>query len=107
MNQHKPQLWLLTGFSFVVICWEAGRTWGWQLQISTDSLRIRRYFVWAEIPWREIIAVEANTNGRNQARVTLKLKSHTSWSVGKFGYPFAHALRDHLRQAIADQEDVV
>lgn len=104
-RQAPPKSWIfaaLASLLFVLFIRDGLRIWGWSLQTAADELRIRRHFAWTEIPWTEIRSVEAvAAGGRNQETVTLTLTSTKSLNVGTFGYPFARALRDHLREQIA------
>lgn len=80
--------------------WDGARLWGWQLQLSDATLRIRRYFRWTEIPWSELRAVRTSTVGRYAEAVILERVSRPPLKLGRFSVPFARALRDRLRQQI-------
>jgi hypothetical protein len=86
---------------------EAGRIWGWRLEILPDRLRVRRYYRWTAIPWGQIRAVETKTRymrGAAHTTVTLSLASGSPFRVGTFGDPFARILRDRLRKEIAQRQ---
>jgi hypothetical protein len=85
----------------LLFVWDGLRIWGWNLQIGAQELRVRRYFAWKAIPWTDIRSVEARAGGRYQETVTLTLVSNKSLNLGRFGFLFARALRDHLRQQIS------
>jgi hypothetical protein len=101
--QPTPWLFVILGPVLLIASLShALRFWGWRLQMSPRELRVRRNFRWTAIPWREIRA--ANTIpawGRNQEAVILTLAAHATISLGTFSYPFARALRNRLREAIA------
>lgn len=95
-------LGLLVMTSFVR---EAGRIWGWRLEILPEELRVRRYYRWSAIPWTQIRAVETRTRyvrGAGQTTVTLSLASSPPFRVGRFDDAFARILRDRLREEIAE-----
>jgi hypothetical protein len=85
----------------LLFLWDGCRIWGWNLQISAQELRVRRYFAWKAIPWTDIRSVQARAGGRYQETVTLTLVSDESLNLGRFGFLFARALRDRLRQQIS------
>ena len=87
---------------FLVFVWQGLSVWGWKLQLSQEELRVRRCFVWSAITWSEIRAVVVKKGwGRGNEVVTLTLKPRGSLRLGTFGFPFAHALRDHLKKEFA------
>lgn len=89
--------------AMVLFLREAGRIWGWRLQMLPDQLRVRRYYRWSTIPWMQIRAVETRTRyarGAGQTTVTLSLASGPPFRVGRFGDAFARILRDRLRKEI-------
>ncbi len=85
----------------LLFVWDGLRIWGWNLQISAQELRVRRFFAWKAIPWTDIRSVQARAGGRYQETVTLTLVSDKSLNLGRFGFLFARALRDRLRQQIS------
>ena len=87
----------------LLFVWDGLRIWGWNLEIGAQELRVRRYFAWKAIPWTDIRSVEARAGGRYQETVTLTLVSDKSLNLGRFGFLFARALRDRLRQQIMTQ----
>ncbi len=85
---------------------EAGRIWGWRLEILPDQLRVRRYYRWSTIPWSQIRTIETRTRyirGAGQTKVTLSLASSPPFRVGTFDDVFARILRDRLRKEIAER----
>jgi hypothetical protein len=105
-----PKSWLMAAVGSIflaIFLWEGGRVWGWGLQMSPEELRVRRYFRWSAIPWAQIRAVEAKTKyarGAAFVTVTLVLASKSRLRVGTFGDSFASALRDRLREEIAQRQ---
>jgi len=92
---------ILGSVSLLVFAWQSLSVWGWRLQQSQEELRVRRYFVWSTIAWREIRSVEVETGlGRNREAVRLTLKSKASVRLGTFSFWFARGLRDQLREEI-------
>jgi hypothetical protein len=89
-----------------ILLWDGVRLLGWRLQMSSEELRVRRYFRWSAIPWRQIRSVEL-TGARSpyQQGVTLTLAPKGRFRIGAFGCSFALALRDRLREEIAHRRD--
>ncbi len=106
-TQAAPKSWFdaaIGAIFLIIFLWDGGRVWGWGLQMSPGELRVRRYFRWRAIPWAQIRDVETRTKyARGTAFVTLTvaLASKSRLHVGTFGGPFASALRDRLREEIA------
>jgi membrane protein YdbS with pleckstrin-like domain len=100
----QPASWFFTALASIILIIflrDARRFWGWKLQISADELRVRRNFRWSAISWARIQAVDTiSAGGRNQEAVTLTLTANAALSLGIFGYRFAHALRDRLRDEV-------
>jgi hypothetical protein len=91
---------VLAALFFGVFLWDGARIWGWRLRINSNGVAVRRYFRWTAVPWDQIRAVDtAGARSRNQEAVMLN-----TWNgrlrLGGFGYQFARALRDHLREEI-------
>ena len=83
---------------------DCARIWGWSLEMLPEGLRIRRYYRWSTIPWKQINGVEsASAFGRDQEAVVLKLKSGASEGLGSFNFAFARNLRDRLRIEVAQR----
>ena len=92
--------------ALILFLWDVGRTWGWKLQMAPGELRVRRYFRWNVIPWAQIRAVEVSSvrsRGSVLEAVTLKLASNTTLRLGVFGYVGARALRDRIREELAQR----
>jgi hypothetical protein len=104
-----PKSWFMAAVGSIfltIFLWEGGRVWGWGLQMS-EELRVRRYFRWSAIPWAQIRTVETKTKyarGAAFVTVTLALASKSRLPVGTFSGPFASALRDRLREEIAQRQ---
>jgi len=92
-------------FSLAMLFWDGSRIWGWRLEILPEALRVRRRFRWTSIPWQDIRTVETVEAGRSDERVVLKLASHKSEQLGKFGCVYARNMRDRLRHEIAHGAD--
>jgi hypothetical protein len=100
----KFWLYLAGGAIFL---WDACRVAGWKLEITRDALRIRRYFVWTGVPWAQVQAVKTQSGGGRggyQEVVWLKLASKPPLRLGAFNFRFARAMRDRLRNEIAQRE---
>jgi|SRR5579871_575938 len=92
--------------AMVLFLREAGRIWGWRLEMLPDEVRVRRYYRWSTVPWTQIRAVEARTRyvrGAGQTTVTLSLASSPPFRVGTFDDVFARILRDRLRKEITQR----
>ena len=90
--------------ALLVFLWDFSRTWGWWVQIGAQELRVRRYFLWREIPWAQLRAVEfgsVRSRGAVRASVVLKLPANRTFRLGVFSAPYATALRDGLRKELA------
>jgi len=90
-------------FSLVMFFRDGARIWGWRLELTPESLRVRRYYRWAAIPWANIRTVESTPTGRNQETVVLMLTSRSSEKLGTFVCPFARNLRDRLRSELSQR----
>jgi membrane protein YdbS with pleckstrin-like domain len=99
----NPKYWVFVALGSMLL-WDAVRILGWKLEMSPQELRIRRYFLWNTIPWRQIRSVEVGpTWGRGQEAVKLTLESRTPLNLGAFGYAFACLLRDRLRNEVTQR----
>jgi hypothetical protein len=111
LRQPLPKSWFYAAcasIALLVFLWDVGRTWGWRLQMAPEELRVRRYFRWSVIPWAQIRAVEVSSvrsRGSVREAVTLTLSSNATLRLGVFGYLGARALRDRLRQEIAQRRN--
>ena len=94
---------LLGLFSLVMFFWDGARIWSWRLEILPEGLRVRRYYRWTTIPWRQIQTVASVDDGRSQEAVVLKLKSSATERLGSFNFAFARNLRDRLRIEITER----
>jgi len=109
-TQAVPKSWFdaaIGSIFLIVFLWDGGRVWGWGLLMSPEELRVRRYFRWSVIPWAQIRAVETKTKyarGSAYVTVTVALASKSRLRVGTFGDPFGSALRDRLREEIAQRQ---
>lgn len=83
--------------------WQGARVWGWRLELTPESLRVRRYYRWTSIPWANIRTIEAGTTGRNGGFVVVRLAPDSSMKLGRFDSAFAWSLRDRLRQELAQR----
>ena len=100
------RFWILIPFAAVLLVksiWNGARIWGWSVYSQSAGLALRRHFRWTVIPWDQINSVESRSHyGRGQDRETVTLITRgRSLRLGTFGYPFARALRDYLRDQIA------
>jgi len=100
------RFWILIPFGTVLLAksiWDGARIWGWSVYSQSEGLKLRRHFRWTVIPWDQIHSVETRSHyGRGQHRETVTLITRDrSLGLGTFGYPFARALRDYLRDQIA------
>src|ERR1700680_727336 len=104
----KSRFIAAVGLLFMIIfIWDGAGAWGWGLQMSPEELRVRRYFRWSAIPWSQIRSVESETKySRGVALVTVivVLASESRVCLGTLGDPFASALRDSLREEIAQRQ---
>ncbi|HEV2616321.1 MAG TPA: hypothetical protein VGU63_06885 [Candidatus Acidoferrales bacterium] len=86
----------------VIFLRDGSRLWGWSIRMSPEEFRVRRYFRWTAVPWAQIRGVElTGARSRNNEGVALTLAPEGQLQLGAFVYPFARALRDHLREEIA------
>lgn len=93
--------------AMVLFLREAGRIWGWRLEILPDELRVRRYYRWSTVPWTQIRGIETRTRyvrGAGQTTVALSLVSNPPFRVGTFDDAFARILRDRLRREVAERQ---
>ncbi len=98
-----PKPWLFIALVLMFL-WDACRLLGWRLEMTTEALRVRRYFLWTAIPWAQVQAVEGGpTWGRGQEDVRLKVASKPTLSLGAFSWKFARILRDRLRNEVDQQ----
>lgn len=98
----KP--WLSVALA-VLFLWDAVRVISWKLEITPQELRVRRYFVWSTIPWKQIRTVAlGDTWGRGQKAARLGLTSRQTLSLGAFGSSFASVLCDGLRAEISQRD---
>ena len=108
-RQPLPKSWFYAAcasVALIVFLWEVSRTWGWRLQMAPEELQVRRYFRWNVIPWAQIRAVEVRSvrsRGSVREAVTLTLASNATLRLGVFGYLGARALRDRIREEIAQR----
>jgi hypothetical protein len=101
-----PRPWLLVALGSLFF-WDAIRILGWKLEITPESLRVRRYFLWRSIPWEQILKIGVgDTWGRGQRAVRLDLTSQPMTSLGAFDERFALALRDGLQTEITRRRGV-
>jgi hypothetical protein len=86
----------------VLFFWDGARIWGWKLEITSSSLRVRRFFRWSDFPWERIRSVDVTEKTRNSGRqvVVLALKPRSTEKLGAFYGPFAEDLRDRLRNEL-------
>jgi hypothetical protein len=82
--------------------WDGARIWGWKLEITSSSLRVRRFFRWSDFPWQRIRSVNVTEKTRNSGRqvVVLALTSRSTEKLGAFYGPFVEDLRDRLRNEL-------
>jgi hypothetical protein len=82
--------------------WDGARIWGWKLEITSSSLRVRRFFRWSDFPWERIRSVNVTEKTRNSGRqvVVLALTPRSTEKLGAFYGPFAEDLRDRLRNEL-------
>jgi len=85
--------------------WDGARVWGWKLEITPSSLRVRRFFRWADFPWERIRSVRITEESRDRRRevVALTLMGNSTEALGAFDPPFARNLRDRLRAELANR----
>ena len=98
-----PVGFVLGLLSLILFFREGARIWGWKLEILPEGVRVRRYFRWSTIPWEQIHAVQTVEAGKSDEEVLVKLASHSTENLGKFGCAFARRLRDRLRIEIAER----
>ena len=106
LKRHSDHYWVSLTIDLLALAafaWEGLRIWGWHLKLLPDGFRIRRYFRWVTIPWESIHDVGVIDLGRAQTRITLKLVSGHSESLGTFFDIFARRLRDRLRYELAQR----
>ncbi len=95
--------WALGPIFVLLFLWDGTRIWGWKLQVLPAELRVRRNFLWSSIPWTQIRGIDVSPTGRYQETVTLTFTSDAPLRLGRFGYVFARALRDYLREEMAER----
>jgi Bacterial PH domain len=83
--------------------WDGARIWGWKLEITPSSLRVRRFFRWSDFPWEQIrsVNISEETRGSRRQIVVVALTPRSTEKLGAFYGPFAEDLRDRLRNELA------
>jgi len=83
--------------------WDGARIWGWKLEITPSSLRVRLFFRWSDFPWERIhsVNITEKTRGGTRQIVVLALAPRSTAGLGAFYGPFAGDLRDRLRDELA------
>jgi hypothetical protein len=83
--------------------WDGARIWGWKLEITSSSLRVRRFFRWSNFPWERIRSVNVSDETRSSRRqvVVLGLAPRSTEKLGAFYGPFAEDLRERLRDELS------
>jgi len=99
--------WLLLVIGVWRFLQDAGRIWGWRLEILPEGLRIRRWFRWSMIPWNEIRAIDSFVSGwgwGRDATVELTTSSSATERLGSFRYGFARDMRNRLRYELSQRQ---
>ena len=100
----REPYWLIAPLglaTLVMFVHEGTRIWGWRMEMSDAGVRVRRNFMWKEIPWSAIERVSPCASRGRERSVTLTLADAHRESLGTFFSPFAQQLRAKIEAELA------
>jgi hypothetical protein len=103
-NDPREPYWLIAPLGIATLAMflhEAARIWGWRMEMTDAGIRVRRNFMWKEIPWSAIERVSPCATRGHERSVTLTLADAHRESLGTFFSPFARQLRAKLESELA------
>jgi hypothetical protein len=105
-NNHDGDKWpslVIGAMGVALFFWDGARIWGWKLETTSPSLRVRRFYRWSDFPWERIrsVNITEETRGSRRQIVVLDLAPRSTEKLGAFYGPFAEDLRDRLRNELS------